>query len=296
MAITATDRPTAPTARPRPLATARRVAPGRRTSISPQANSAAPGNRAYAPAPSPTSSRNGGRTAPSPLRYQPSVELPTKHARINPVARPAGGDVRRASAGARTDRSVTAGAYGRRRDRGPTDPGRAMLAPVRVLVTGATGNLGRKAVHVLSARPGIEVVQVADDAAADGAGVVRADLAAYRTEWAAAFHGVDVVIHLAGEQSPVARVGHHRAVQRRSHDQRHAGGVRGGRAPVRAGQLELVLAGYRFTSERLTSSTPPRPINPYGVSKLLLERIGIAAAARTGTEFLAPADRLLPAG
>ena len=117
--------------------------------------------------------------------------------------------------------------------------------------------------------------------------MVRADLAAYRTEWAAAFHGVDVVVHLAGEQSPVAGWD---AVVRSNVDLTinvmRAASESGVRRFVLASS-NWVLAGYRFTSARLTSSTPPRPVNPYGVSKLLLERIGIAAAARDGTEFLA---------
>ena len=48
-----------------------------------------------------------------------------------------------------------------------------------------------------------------------------------------------------------------------------------------------MLGGYRFTDERLTATTPPRPVNPYGVSKLLIERVGIATGARTGMSFLA---------
>ena len=48
-----------------------------------------------------------------------------------------------------------------------------------------------------------------------------------------------------------------------------------------------VLGGYRFTRERLTATTTPKPVNPYGVSKLVIERVGLATAARTGMSFLA---------
>ena len=47
-----------------------------------------------------------------------------------------------------------------------------------------------------------------------------------------------------------------------------------------------VLGGYRFARDRLAADTPPRPVNPYGASKLFIERLGLAQAARTGMTFL----------
>ncbi len=158
---------------------------------------------------------------------------------------------------------------------------------MRVLVTGATGNLGRKAVNALASRDDVAVVRI-DQRGTDGdASLVRADLASYDADWAAQFRDVDVVVHLAGEQSPVASWD---AVLRSNIDVTVNVLRAADQAAVRRfvfASSNWVLAGYRFTPHRLMPTTPPRPVNPYGVSKLLLERIGLDTAARTDMAFLA---------
>jgi len=158
---------------------------------------------------------------------------------------------------------------------------------MRVLVTGATGNLGRKAVGALSTRDDVEVVRIANDGPDDSEPLVRADLAAYHPDWAAAFRDVDVVVHLAGEPSPNASWGSvlHSNVDLTVNVLRAADESRVRRFVFASSNW--VLAGYRFTTHRLTSTTPPRPVNPYGASKLLAERVGLGTAARTGMAFLA---------
>jgi NAD+ dependent glucose-6-phosphate dehydrogenase len=47
-----------------------------------------------------------------------------------------------------------------------------------------------------------------------------------------------------------------------------------------------VLGGYRFRRDRLTAALQPRPVNPYGASKLFIERLGLSFAARTGISVL----------
>jgi NAD+ dependent glucose-6-phosphate dehydrogenase len=158
---------------------------------------------------------------------------------------------------------------------------------MRVLVTGAAGNLGQKAVAALSARDDTEVVAVDLETPGGGGDVVRADLTTYDDAWAAVFRGCDVVLHLAGEQSPAADWD---TVVRSNIDL----SINVLRAAEEAGVSRFVfassnwvLAGYRYTTDRLTTTTPPRPVNPYGVSKLVVERIGVATAARTGMAYLA---------
>jgi len=158
---------------------------------------------------------------------------------------------------------------------------------MRVLITGASGNLGQKAVRALGGRDGVELVQISADTPAVGADRVRADLATYDDAWAAAFRGVDVVVHLAGNGRPDAGW----ATVLRSNIDLTLNVLRAAEA-AHVGRFVFassnwVLAGYRFTADRLKSTTPPRPVNPYGVSKLVVERVGLAAAARTGMVFLA---------
>jgi nucleoside-diphosphate-sugar epimerase len=164
---------------------------------------------------------------------------------------------------------------------------------MRVLVTGSTGNLGRKAVAALGALTddrgddgGVEVVEVASDADPSRGGV-RADLSTYDDGWADAFRDVDAVLHLAADRRPEAPWD---SLQRLNldlpmHVLRAAEEHGVGRFVFASSNW--VLGGYRFTDVRLTPGTPPRPVNPYGVSKLVLERVGMATSARTGMSFLA---------
>ena len=48
-----------------------------------------------------------------------------------------------------------------------------------------------------------------------------------------------------------------------------------------------VMAGYRLGKQRLTTSLPPRPTNPYGCGKLFGERAGRNLSERTGISFIA---------
>ncbi len=158
-----------------------------------------------------------------------------------------------------------------------------------VLITGAYGNIGRKVgahfralgwqLRLLDTRPG-------DDPAA-----IQADLAEYDEGWTSQFAGVDGVIHLAGDPSPLANW----ASAQRNNIDLTFNVVRAARAHaarrVVFASSNWVMAGYRFADSQpkagaLTTELPPHPLNPYGVSKLVGERIGRAAAAE-GLGFIA---------
>ena len=47
-----------------------------------------------------------------------------------------------------------------------------------------------------------------------------------------------------------------------------------------------ILGGYRFSDAPLRSDTPPRPTNPYGASKLFIERFGLHLADTGLLSFL----------
>ncbi len=155
----------------------------------------------------------------------------------------------------------------------------------RVLVTGSTGNLGAKAVAALSRAPGVEVVRIGRNSAGDP-GVISARLEVYAESWAGHFKGIDCVLHLAADPRPV---GGWETIQPLNIDLSlnvlRAAQEHRVRRFVFASS-NWVLGGYRFRAERLTSSLPPRPVNPYGASKLFVERCGLDWAARTSLSFL----------
>lgn len=146
----------------------------------------------------------------------------------------------------------------------------------RVLITGASGNLGRKATAALRGHDDVELVDIGD-----------ADLSVYDADWVAAFEGADVVLHLAGDPRPAATWRSALSLNvDLSLNVLRAAGAGGVRRFVFASS-NWVLAGHRFTDEPLTPDTTPRPVNAYGVSKLAIERVGAAVAASGRMSFLA---------
>lgn len=155
----------------------------------------------------------------------------------------------------------------------------------RVLLTGATGNLGQKATAALQAIDGLELVRIGRNGGKDPE-VVTADLDTYSDSWARHFEGTDTVLHLAADPraaggwdtvSPlnidmalnVIRAARHGSVKR-----------------FVFASSNWVLGGYRFRDEALTEALPPRPVNPYGASKLFIERYGRMVSDESGMGFL----------
>jgi nucleoside-diphosphate-sugar epimerase len=155
----------------------------------------------------------------------------------------------------------------------------------RVIVTGSTGNLGKKAVAALSRLDGWQVFRIGRNVAGES-GVIAAELDRYDAPWADQFKAVDAVFHLAADPKPIgtwdsiARLNVDLALNVfRAAEEAHV------RRIVFASS-NWVLGGYRFRNEKLTSDLNPRPINPYGASKLFMERYGLALAARTGISVI----------
>jgi nucleoside-diphosphate-sugar epimerase len=150
-----------------------------------------------------------------------------------------------------------------------------------VVVTGAGGNIGRKvATHFSGLGWQVRGLDIR------GEDVTTADLTADAATWAQHFVGADAVVHLAGDPSPLASW---ESAQRLNIDMtlavtRVAIAQRLRRMVFASSNWTMV--GYRFGTEVLTTDLPPHPLNPYGVSKLMGERIGWDAAAR-GLSFIA---------
>lgn len=155
----------------------------------------------------------------------------------------------------------------------------------RVIVTGSTGNLGRKAVAALARLDRVDVVAIGRN----GAGqpdVITADLGRYDEGWARHFEGADAVLHLAADPKPI---GTWSSILRLNVDlalnvfrAAEAGRVR----RFVFASSNWVFGGYRFRTEKLRSDLTPWPVNAYGASKVFLERFGLMAAARSGLSML----------
>lgn len=152
------------------------------------------------------------------------------------------------------------------------------------MVTGSTGNLGEKAVKVLKAS-GNRVSRIGRNTN-NRPDVIPADLTIFDAGWAKHFGGVQTVLHLAADPKPLATWD---SVQVLNLDLSlnvlRAAQLHGVKRFVFASS-NWVLGGYRFTDAHLSSTTPPRPVNPYGASKLFFERVGIEQAGHSGMAFL----------
>jgi NAD+ dependent glucose-6-phosphate dehydrogenase len=153
-----------------------------------------------------------------------------------------------------------------------------------VVITGATGSIGTK-LRVHFASLGWKLRLLCLNPASDPE-VQTFDLATYDETWAKTFAGADAVIHLAGVPLPTSSWAD---VQRLNLDlMLHIARAARAYRPRRVvfASSNWVMAGYRFTTERLTTDLPPHPLNAYGVSKLVGERIGAELAAE-GISFIA---------
>ena len=153
-----------------------------------------------------------------------------------------------------------------------------------VLITGAAGNIGAKLRAHFS---GLGWMLRLLDAAPQGdAAIQTADLAEWDAGWVTQFAGVDSVIHLAGNPSPDASWA---SVQRLNIDLTanvyEAAAAQGVRRVVFASS-NWVMAGHRPDQARLTTDMQPYPINPYGVSKLIGERMGRSMHERRGLSVI----------
>lgn len=154
-----------------------------------------------------------------------------------------------------------------------------------VLITGANGNLGRKLRAHLEAQGGYDL-RLLDRDAAGAPGVVAADLSVYNEAWARHFEGADAVLHLAAHPGPQLDW---ETAQRLNLDLTfnvYDAAARMGTGRMVFASSNWVMAGYRFDDVRLTTDLPPRPVNPYGVSKVIGERAGKSLAEQRNVPFV----------
>lgn len=151
-----------------------------------------------------------------------------------------------------------------------------------VLITGAAGNIGRKlTAHFAALGWNLRCI----DRVA-GEGIVAFDLADWDPAWVEMFADVDAVIHLAGDPRPGAPWA---SIQRANIDlflNVYEAAVRQGAKRLIFASSNWTMAGHRHGEDALTTDIEPAPVNPYGVSKLIGERLGRSYHDRWGLEVV----------
>jgi nucleoside-diphosphate-sugar epimerase len=159
-------------------------------------------------------------------------------------------------------------------------------APRTVLITGAAGNIGRK---LREAWAGVYDLVLIDRTAPSGdEEIIVADLAEWDESWVAYFDDVDTVVHLAGNPDDAAPwdtlVGPNLDALANVFHASAFGGVE----RVIFASSNHAMGGYCDLGDMpITVDLPPKPDGPYGVTKLVGERLGKALAAAFDLTFIA---------
>lgn len=156
--------------------------------------------------------------------------------------------------------------------------------PRTVLITGACGNLGMK-LRVAWADL-YDLVLLDAVAPPHDPEVIKVDLSELEDDWITYFHGVDTVVHLAGNPDEFATweelEGPNLDVLA---NVLHAAALAGVERFIFASSNH-VMGGYRELDMRITPDLPPRPDSPYGATKLMGERLGRSMARAFDMTFI----------
>ena len=155
----------------------------------------------------------------------------------------------------------------------------------RILITGATGNIGTKLRSYLTAQGGYDLTLLCLNPKSDPE-VITADLSRWDDSWASSFAGIDSVLHVAADPSPVARWGQIQTLNLDLLFNVMAAAQQHGVRRFVFASSNFVVAGHRFETVPLTTDMEPAPINAYGASKLVGERLGKMFAERYGMSFV----------
>ncbi len=155
---------------------------------------------------------------------------------------------------------------------------------MHVLITGAGGHLGRKLFNALESDSNYTVSGI-DIRPVDHPDIHTADLSD-DSSWVSLLKGADVIVHLAGDREPSATwasaIKHNMDATLSLYHHAVAMGV----SRVVLASSNWVHGDKRFTHDVLNSTTPPGPVNAYGMSKLFCERTGAYFAEHHGLSVI----------
>jgi NAD+ dependent glucose-6-phosphate dehydrogenase len=158
--------------------------------------------------------------------------------------------------------------------------------PRTVLITGASGNIGRKLREAWA--DVYDLVLIDRAAPPDDPDVIVADLAEWDESWVGLFDDVDTVIHLAANPDEFSSwddlVRPNLDALANVFNAAACGGVE----RVIFASSNHAMGGYRDLGDMpITVDIPPRPDGPYGGTKLVGERLGRSLAAAFDLTFIA---------
>jgi nucleoside-diphosphate-sugar epimerase len=158
--------------------------------------------------------------------------------------------------------------------------------PRTVLLTGACGNIGRK---LRMAWTNVyDLVLIDKSPGADDPEVIAADLTVLDDDWITHFHGVDTVVHLAANSDEFAPweelIGPNLDALANVF---HAAALAGVERIIFASSNHVMGEYQHLDDEPITVDRGPRPDGPYGVTKLVGERLGQSLARAFDLTFIA---------
>lgn len=157
-----------------------------------------------------------------------------------------------------------------------------MVAPKCVLITGATGDIGRKLRKHLSATGRYKLRLLCLDASEDP-DVTSADLRVYDDTWTCLFDGVDAVVHLANARAPLMHWESFNADNIGMLVNVYNAAASHGVGRVVYASSVWTMYGYRFRAGMIHPNMPADPGgSPYGMAKILGERVAKAFFERCG--------------
>ena len=155
-----------------------------------------------------------------------------------------------------------------------------------VLITGASGNIGRKLREAWA--DAYDLVLIDRQADPDDREVVVADLSVLDESWLTHFHGVDTVVHLAANPNEFASW---EELEQPNIDALcnvfHASALAGVERLIFASSNHA-MGGYRELGDMpITVHLSPKPDGPYGAAKLMGERLGQSLSRAFDITFIA---------